>query len=476
MSFQRRTLLTGLLLIFAFPVMVAGQDTGGEAPPTSPPGYTTPSDVTDVTRYRLPTWSYTNLWLNFSGQGNRSTQSSTVQGPIRVDRDQTRSSLTTSFRPQAETFYESEQRTFELLVTPVFDYDRRTLDRDEGNASREEELRTVTSAIGVDLEWNEYVQDDFFLTARTSNRAAYVHRSSVIDEPTVPEDDVADLGVAYRSSARLGIGFGRVRDVTPVIRALRVRERLQALGRDDMMGREAVQAAAQAFARRPGYTAIYDRPDKYFWNDLFSEIGDETDGLAPGEVFYVAEALQEPVGRRLEGGEVRAGVTLNYDNELERTEDNGVLTRRDRDIESAYGLFASGEYFTNLGLRQQVGIVLDARYTRPTEDDRITDSASRVTLDATWLYDVADRFRLDSRVNARYARTQRAEPFDITESAIGVSVQTDARVFVENRLAVTTGVGYAYDYEDQGDRADQTSRGMFFDVGVRYYLFRSLNI
>ncbi|NBC86910.1 MAG: hypothetical protein GVY25_12035 [Bacteroidetes bacterium] len=149
MSFPRRTLLTGLLLIFAFPVMVAGQDTGGEDPPTSPPGYTTPSDVSDVTRYRLPTWSYTNLWLNFSGQGNRSTQSSTVEGPIRVDRDQTRSSLTTSFRPQAETFYESERRTFELLVTPVFDYDRRTLDRDEGNASREEELRTVTSAIGV---------------------------------------------------------------------------------------------------------------------------------------------------------------------------------------------------------------------------------------------------------------------------------------------------------------------------------------
>jgi hypothetical protein len=399
-----------------------------------------------------------------------------VEGPIRVDRDQTRSSLTTSFRPQAETFYESERRTFELLVTPVFDYDRRTLDRDEGNASREEELRTVTSAIGVELEWNEYVQGDFFLTARTSNRAAYVHRSSVIDEPTVPEDDVADLGVAYRSSARLGIGFGRVRDVTPVIRALRVRERLKALGRDEVMGREAVQAAAQAFARRPGYTAIYDRPDKYFWNDLFSEIGDGTDGLAPGEVFYVAEALQEPVGRRLEGGEVRAGVTLAYDNELERTEDNGVLTRRNRDIESAYGLFASGEYFTNLGLRQQVGVVLDARYSRPTEDDRVTDSASRVTLDATWLYDVADRFRLDSRVNARYARTQRTEPFDITESAIGVSVQTDARVFVENRLAVTAGVGYAYDYEDQGDRADQTSRGMFFDIGVRYYLFRSLNI
>ncbi|HHP7238550.1 hypothetical protein [Longibacter sp.] len=467
--------LAGLLFFTLIPATAVGQETGDD-PPTSPPGYATPSDVTDITRYRLPTWSYTNLWLNVSSSGSRSTRSTDLQDPLQIDREQTRSSLATSFRPEAETFYESEQRTFELRVTPVFDYDRRTQDEEAGNASREEDVRTVTSAIGVDLEWNEYVQENFFLAARTSNQAAYLNRSTTINEPLSPEDDVQNLGVVYASRARLGVGFGRVRDVTPVVRALRVRERLRALGREEVMGADAVQAAAQAFARRPGYTAIYDRPDKYFWNDLFSGIGNTADGLAPGEVFFVAEALQEPVARRLEGGEVRVGLTLDYENELDRTEDNGILSQRSRTIDSAYGVFASGEYFTNLGLRQQIGFVLDGQYLRPTEDDRIADSRSRITLDATWLYDVADRFQLDTQVNARYNRISRVEPFEAQEWTLGANVQTDARVFIENRLLLTAGVGYAYDYEDQEDFGDQTSHGMFFDVGVRYYLFRSLNI
>lgn len=56
--------------------------------------------------------------------------------------------------------------------------------------------------------------------------------------------------VDYSSSARLGIGLGRVRNVTPVVRALRVRERMRELGMDEM-GRDQVPAAAQQFAAIP---------------------------------------------------------------------------------------------------------------------------------------------------------------------------------------------------------------------------------
>lgn len=446
--------------------------------PTSPPGYDDPDDVTDIEQYRLPAWSFTTILFDVSGGAQRSSRSS-EDTRLPLETDDTLSNYRINLNPSLTTFTESEDRRFRLDVGPGLfvrrDGQTQSENGDEigdGNGSN------LATRLTVDVGLTEYIAGDLFVQVQSDNLAAYrrnsVERTEVANGSETQVVDRQSTTVTYESDARLGVGFGRLRDVTPVIRALRVRERLQEIGRGDALGRENIQAAAQQFARRPGYAPVYDRSDKYFWNDFFSAIEAQGGDLQAYETFYIAESLIEQVSRRREGYEVAAGVDLRYTNALDKEENTFGPDVRSREINSDVGFFARGRYATNLSLRQQVDVQLDATYVTPTDDNTSVDGVFETTAEAAHLWEIADRYQVTSTGVARYQEVQRDDGEGDDFTSFRFSAGSSFAMFVENRVRLSAGLRYALDISESGPQRD-TINDIRFSFGVDYFLFRGLN-
>mgnify|MGYP000337876300 CR=1 FL=1 len=72
----------------------------------------------------------------------------------------------------------------------------------------------------------------------------------------------------------VGVGLGRARNVAPLIRAQRLSERLKAIGRAPLSPAE-IQEVARVLATEHGYRAVYERPDRSFWQDVLMPMLDE---------------------------------------------------------------------------------------------------------------------------------------------------------------------------------------------------------
>src|SRR5262249_5648251 len=86
----------------------------------------------------------------------------------------------------------------------------------------------------------------------------------------------------YGANADVSIGWGRVRDATPVFSALLLEERLQ---RDHMLARtlsvDARNKLAALIAIEGDFAEVHDEPDKAFWSEverIVREDGALTDG------------------------------------------------------------------------------------------------------------------------------------------------------------------------------------------------------
>lgn len=424
-------------------------------------GFSAPDSTQPVRGYRLPSWHWSRWTLG--GDGNLVWNSSKQE-----QQERSRLSSNLAVNPGYEGFWESEKRRASLMFAPGLSLNT---SRFSSDSEFLEQSQTGTDyALSLDSEGilREYVRGRTFLLADggVDLQFSRIHE----DEDEGPSETLIQSDVQL--DARLGVGVGRVRVVTPVIRALRVRERLRAAAPGASMSDEDVQDAARQLARRPGYEAVYDRPDKTFWRDFFEAAG-VSSGRSPFEAFYVADVLREPVGVRREGREVQIGASASYDRFLEREEENGSLVERSVSETERVGAFARGQWYRNLSLRHQIGADLNFRVANRLNvenDHRIRGSAT-----GQWLWVLADRVRLDTKLRARlsYQRMDRGENDYRSDQRYILS--SNLLFFVENSLSLSGGANAGYHYSEfpTGDAQSDLNLGMQFQV--TYVLSRALN-
>jgi hypothetical protein len=261
--------------------------------------------------------------------------------------------------------------------------------------------------------------------------------------------------------------------VTPVIRALRVRERLRTVAPGSSVSDTQVQAAARQLARRPGYQAVYDRPDKYFWLDFFEQMN--LTGRSAFETFYAADVLREPVGLRREGAEFVAGSFGTYDRDLRRKERDDQLVDRSFFEAGTVGGFARGRWYRNVTLRHQLGVDAEATYRHFVDSQGPLDHEIGLDAEGQWLWVLADRLRLDTRLRAdvRFQSDPRGgETFRPSHQYL---LSSDLVLFIENSLSLSAGANVQYRYDairSGGDRMSAFETGLQFRVN--YILSRAL--
>jgi hypothetical protein len=443
-----------VVLLFLFPAGVSDAQVPDEGP--SSIGFVNPDSTQPVRAYRLPTWHWSTWTLEANGGANR-------RGARLGDSEADEYDVALGLAPTYRSFWESEARRAFLRFSPSIELLRTGRTDSNGGSEQERDLSRITTAIDLRGTIREYVSGRTFLFGATDGTIDYDRERDDIqrDENDVPEQTQTIFRA--RANLRLGIGVGRVRVVTPVIRALRVRERLRTVAPGSSVSDTQVQAAARQLARRPGYQAVYDRPDKYFWRDFFDQVN--LAERSAFETFYVADVLREPVGLRREGAEFVAGPFGTYDRDLRRKERDDQLVDRSCFEAGTVGGFARGRWYRNVTLRHQLGVDAEATYRNFVDSQGPLDHELGLDAEGQWLWVLADRLRLDTRLraNVRFQSDPRGgETFRPSHLYL---LSSDLVLFIENSLSLSAGANAQYRYDATRSSGFQISE---FDTGLQF--------
>ena len=443
-------------------------------------GFSNPDNIDPLLDYRLPDWGYSNFYLDFDAQG----RGKDVKG---TNSEFVTSMSDLSIRPGYRLFRESEGRTFKLNSSMSLGYQGRSLRSNSSFSNNESKDKERDFNFGLDISTTirEYITDQSFLFGDGNINVTYNSNNSEDFQDGTLSNKVVSYNRRFSATPRIGYGLGRIRNVNPIIRAVRLSERASALGDGIDFTNQDILEAADQFTQYDGYRQTYDRPEKYFWGDMDEATSPNLGSLDAFDMMYLTDVLDEAVGNRLEGWEVVGGAEFNYGNSLERTEESGMVNRYEF-IRKRAGIFVDGRWYKNISLTQQWGVTGNATLSYPLEDgdpNTIEEKRSlRLQAGVNYLWNISDRFLLGSGLYNIYSRSK-FEGFSIG-GGDGFSQWTNRLVlnnnfsyYLENGLFLTLSL-YSSLTHDGDTQSDVTLDNRRFDwsasLGLRYYFSRNL--
>src|SRR5262245_51282186 len=178
--------------------------------------------------YRLPDWGYRTMRLRLGLTGNGSKTSGCTYC---TDQTAAMSSETLAL----QWYRESEQR-----VWSVFGRQDGLWAWAQDDQEPENEIDShLVGRVFVAADSRHYLAGDVFITGNASGEGRYEEgRARVGAESNV------SVARTFSGSVSLGPGLGRMRDVTPLLQAQRLSERLQALGRPPLSEEDVLRLAS----------------------------------------------------------------------------------------------------------------------------------------------------------------------------------------------------------------------------------------
>jgi len=412
-------------------------------------GFKTPSLFKEMMKYRLPDWGYQVFSLdgNLNGNGQiqyidgyeepNSSYDHTLDGFIRANFTKYAESELRLFdlksflqfdinsQKQKDTYNRNSTKQFGLVINGTMDY---------YNWKSAEDERFTLQNFGVDFQYKPS-----FTTGEFNNVFDYNDEQNQFDYATL------DYSVKYA----FGFGKGRIRNVTPVIYAIRFQERSEYAGLTSSTNLETLQSLAQQFSKFDGYTKTGFRNEKFFWNDVNRIAGIENNSSAFA-TNYVQESIFETIGVRKEGrrSSVKAGIEFlgNHQYILKSTSNSNFY--REVANHSIYSINGNFEKYSNKSLNTQIGHEvgfdvslwdLSSKYSQDFIDYSITSLFYKYD----YLKQLADRmvFQLSNTVTGQVAGDRY---YDSTNFALMNSLNTNIYYFLEKSTVVRFNLNYTY--------------------------------
>lgn len=462
-------------------------------------GFTDSTDFKNLIDYRLPDWGYSNFYLSNVGIG--------VNGTIdNLDRDRNFSDLN-SFQYDR---LEARQLNLGFGISPAYDYFRESEDlnilansslllsmnkrtnkrEDEDNNSgviinndRKNSSGVKRIGLNIDVESQKYVSDNFFIEVdwRSFIRYDFDRNSTKIDGAVDITTNSKNRFILIEPNA--GIGFGRIRNITPVIRALRLNERYKTLGNTSLTKQE-IEFSSVQFTRYQGYQRRYDRPLKYFWKDLDNGIDSKLSGLNAFDLFYLNDVFNENLGSRFEGYSIILTGGYSYSNSLSKQDyDDSTPDQRSFSIVRVANTELSAQWYKNLNLNHQISAGLSNQIYFPLEKRISTELSFMSQFESGWLWVLSDLFQLNNQLRITYNRERIKNIELFKEHNLFTNVSSQLSYFIENKLLLSTSFGLnqrhqSRDYALSDNLYDESllrnSWDISFSISLRYYLNRNL--
>lgn len=415
-------------------------------------GFKSPKNIQSILDYRLPSWGHSTLKLDFmsSGSGNLSNQNNSSRFYARVG-------------PAYNRYYESEKNIWLLNTDLGLDYNY------ENNPSSKSSSKDIDYRFFIDSSWNHYYrqQSYFSLGGRLSGSYSNYEFQSA-------ENNLTERSSKYLSGKiNFGFGFGRIRDITPLIQALRFNERLHSLGRNMKLENEDIHFIAREFAKQGGYSRVYDRRNKYFWKTIYDRIDTISEEISPFELHYLAESLVEFTGNRFNGQDIV--FEFDYSDFYRKPEiNNGQFFRK-----SLLGISSIYRFYKNLSLTNQIGFKASIHYnffSLGQQSKRHSDGYLQFMANHLWV--VSDRLLLQSQLSSfislkKLKKRYFGQIYHTSKKYYNMRVQF--QYFIENTLALHSRIDISRNITDQEVFPNSSSNTSWnYSIGLIYYIHRNL--
>ena len=325
-------------------------------------------DLKFIKQFRLPAWKYSGFGLTLNGNGENT--GFTIDNSYRRFENY---GLILSPNVQGRRESETEILEYNGDLNMYYNYLRHYHYYYWDMGKRIERTVNINPFFKATLK--KYQYGNSYFNMETDLNYNYMH----IYEDKYNENNDRSMSV----SLTIGFGNGKVREVTPVIRALRFKQRYNSLGKDKLSQQE-VADLAKIMAKYSGYNYTYDRSEKYFWNEAFSVLGDKITGLNGYETFMITDAMKEVVGTRLQGSEFNVNIKyiwMDYNGDYDF-----------EDYTTAYiGLVMNARTYENLSVSHQAGFEIYIGYFIPTSDVEPFENMFNCWLNHNQLFTITDR-------------------------------------------------------------------------------------
>jgi len=424
------------------------------------------SDHDLVKQYRLPDWGYSQIRLKLDGYGrlNREDRFADIYGNNHTEDISAR----IRFTPDYYRVFQSEKLNYSLQA-----YLSSWMYYKENKFPFNRIRRDYYNSLHISGYFNNYFSDDLFVYTSIGTRYHYDEKNN---SENYSNNDRLDRGI--ESNLSVGIGKGRVRDVSPVFKALRLKERIEALNKGLSLSEDQIKKIAAKFALYPKYSSLYDRYEKYFWAEIGPELGKEINDLPIAETMYLTEVMAEYI-RRKQGYEVVLGIETRQKYEIDKFNYNANF---ETVIEEFFaGPFVRFEWVNNFYLRYQLEFFTNLSYFHKfssnteieqrfgLDDDWRNDSNLILTFSNKHYYQITDRFSCRGTIylnynyfwleDISYIEYNTGDTIDLNDLKgydISASFSTSLEYFLEDNFSISL-------------RTDSNLRHISEDISDIYY-------
>ncbi len=425
----------------------------GQLPPST--GFADPDDISVLLDYRLPDW-WSRTWTANVDMDGDASNSDQVDGTHYVF-----NTFALDLATNARWDVEGERTQARLLASLTGSAAKNSAASNDFDSR----VHGGDASAHFDGWWRRYFTDSWSIGYGGGGSWSYTER--IREEG---DEETREFGRSYRSYLSAGIGYGRIRNVSPAIRAARLNERLLALGYEPLATADVLRVA-EGLSRQAAYSRVFARPDRRFWADVLSPVT-AREGLSPFEIYYLAEVLQENVGSRFEGWQIDVGMRAGYEHwmyPVSPTSDLEVWEVEPR-------LAASWSHNISLDHQLSARGGMSAMRRDPTGAASFTRRDIVIAeLELQYLWAVADRVLWTTTlgVDRDYDEMQWDDGTSIQRDFSG-GIGTSCTVYVEDRLALIPSVSCRYDESDD-DAGRSIHRFFNYALTFSYDLDSTLN-
>jgi len=272
------------------------------------------ADPSLFSKFRIPETDLSSLW--FGTNLNYSSNKSTSQ----VYNNYLSTNFSYSLSPQYYLLKESDDRYLSLEVTPSGGYQNLRYGNIADTLSNNyTKSRTDNLNIKVNEIYRNYIGGNDLFYSISSNSIINIfeeYGDNPLTDTTRQTTYLGDKQQSYDFS--FGIGWGKMRNVTPVVSALRFQDRLKQLNLlNSDLSEKTIEDLAQQFYREGYYASVHVRPDKYFWDDVEKTLSADNvslSGLNQYADSYIREVPGELRFARNEGMVTGVNLQISYNN------------------------------------------------------------------------------------------------------------------------------------------------------------------
>lgn len=464
----------------------------------------------ELLKYRLPTWGF----KVFSISGETSNRHSIYEietntlmnAPYIYDHQSNMTTIDLNLNPEYRWYVESDNSIQSLRVSSPLVINQENYDSSGRTYSADSLLQQSKSDNAqFELQFNPEIsythftylssESDFYYGINNISTAKYYNRTTnsesefAQDETWNSQYNYENYDNQFGNSLIIGIGYGRMRNVSPVLKATRFLERAAYRLGNSTVTDSLIYNVAQQFAKQSAYSQTGFRQEKFFWNDLFEVSGLGTQ-FTPFDVNYLQEVNLEALGNRYEGYNIDASVVLNYNYNFDRQKSvrDDTLTQdyyRNYSHLIRYGGLLSFVYSKNFSLKMQYRTNSNVSYQfgkwSGNEDYNGKDTGNWFNFyhSQQFLYLFSDKFYVVSDFGVFGSSIKRNLEYETFHSMNTLFFQNGFSYFLERSTLITAHLSYykLFDGQDESSNdssnfqrnSDRNDQQYFLRVSIKHF-------